>query len=82
MSIVMRQQQSNQMGGDVHMSARLRLAFHSWCGNRTATKALADAGIPIIHGRSWLGEKCVLRQCEQDKLTEIPAINKLLERIP
>ena len=82
MSLIMRQLETSNMCGDPHQSKRLLRAFLAWTGKRSCRKALIDAGIPTAHGESWIADRCVLRKCEQDKLTEIEEIEKLLERIP
>jgi hypothetical protein len=58
-------------GGDPVESARLRPLFLSWCGNRSSTEALAEAGIDRRHGQAWLGGRTILRNVYQIALRGI-----------
>lgn len=64
---------TSQLKGDPAESARLRLPFLRWIGNRTQAAGLKAAGIDYGHGMAWLAEKVVLREEYQ------PIVRRLLD---
>lgn len=64
---------TSQLKGDPTESARLRLPFLRWIGNRTQAAGLKAAGIDYCHGCAWLAEKTVLREAYQ------PVVRRLLD---
>jgi hypothetical protein len=65
---------TGQLKGDPAESARLRLPFLRWIGNRTQAAALKAAGIDYLHGCAWLSGKTVLRAEYQ------PVVRRLLDQ--